>query len=511
MEWKKYLRRPEGAAAASAFLCGLLVHCFGLVNMLHNYDNIIVNPQGYGTGVSSGRWFLTIVGDAVQKIVGNYNMTWFNGVMFIALAALSAAVFVGTLRVPTSSTTCAVLVGMLFAAFPTATSALLFTFLSAYHGLALLLSVVAAWALLRGRAVGFAASILCIAMSMGIYQAYVPVTVSVVVLTLLVQMLTEDVTFMQMLRKGLYCCLNIALGVAAYFVFLRLCLNHYQVELSTYQNINTMGQLSIGQLPGLIVRAVKLFCLLPLRDYCTLAPIPLLKAGYLLAGVESAVLIVLQLIRGRKKLPQIIMTGLLCAAFPVAVNLIVIMCPNSYIYTMMVYAFVVALCMPLVLCETLPDMLHGKKVIRRIAVFTAAAVVFGNAYVANVNYTGLYYANRQTENYLNAMVAQVRMTEGYDSEKEWAFVGDNVRDPALSNGWNNAIRGGGNSTAGGLINAYSREAWIEFFLGCRFPMAWPETVEALKTNEEVLQMPCWPAQGSIKVIGDQVVIKLEQP
>ena len=510
MEWKKYLRRPEGAAAASAFLCGLLVHCFGLVNMLHNYDSIIVNPQGYGAGVASGRWFLTVLGDLVQRVTGNYNLSWFNGVVFIALVSLSAAVLVETLGVPVGKMTGA-LIGMILVSFPTSTSVLFFPYAAGYHGAALLLSVTAAWALLRGGKAGFVGSIFCIAMSMGIYQAYLPVTVSLVVLVLLIQTLREDVTFRQIFCKGLYCCLNIALGVGLYFAAVELSLNFYQVELHSYQNIDTMGQISIAELPVLIAAAVKGFCLLPLRDYCHLASLPVLKAGYLLAGIVSCVLICALLISRRKKLPVVIMTGLLCAVFPLAVNLIVVMCPNSHIYTLMVYPFAVALCMPLALYEAQPETNRWKPAVRKATAAILLAVVMGNAYVANVNYTGLYYANRQTENYLNAMVAQVRMTEGYDSEKEWAFVGDNVRDPALSNGWNNAIRVGGNSTASGLINAYSREAWIEFFLGCRFPMAWPETVEALKTNEEVLQMPCWPAQGSIKVIGDQVVIKLEQP
>ena len=42
------------------FVAGIIIHLFGLVNVLQNYDNIIVQPIGHGISLFSGRWFLFI-------------------------------------------------------------------------------------------------------------------------------------------------------------------------------------------------------------------------------------------------------------------------------------------------------------------------------------------------------------------------------------------------------------------------------------------------------------------
>lgn len=101
------------------------------------------------------------------------------------------------------------------------------------------------------------------------------------------------------------------------------------------------------------------------------------------------------------------------------------------------------------------------------------------------------------------------MTEGFDSEKEWAFLGE-ITDPLLNPAWDYELSYGGNYTVDGTLEAYSRGHWIWQYNGYRPPMASEEKVLALWETEEVRQMPCWPDQGSIRVIGDTVVIKCQE-
>ena len=178
----EFWKTPEAAAVAAALAVGLLVHLFGLVNILHNNDDIWQQPMGYGAGITSGRWLLTILGDFLMRCGFGYNLPVVNGVLFLVLVALCAGVIVSLLAI--HSRGMAVLFGMLFAVFPSATSVLFFKYTTVYYGIALLLSVLAAWAL-QGRRFGLLISALCTALSLGIYQAYVPVTVTLLVLVLL--------------------------------------------------------------------------------------------------------------------------------------------------------------------------------------------------------------------------------------------------------------------------------------------------------------------------------------
>ena len=85
---KKYARSPAYKAAVSVMVCGIVVHAFGLVNILHNYDNILQQPKGYGAGITSGRWLLTLLGDFCQNILDlGYNLPLINGLAYLALIA----------------------------------------------------------------------------------------------------------------------------------------------------------------------------------------------------------------------------------------------------------------------------------------------------------------------------------------------------------------------------------------------------------------------------------------
>jgi len=91
---KELLKTPAGISIAAAMGVGSVVHLFGFVNVLHNYDDIAQQPRGYGTGISSGRWLLSLLGDSAEWLGGNYNLPLVNGLLFIALLAISAGLLV---------------------------------------------------------------------------------------------------------------------------------------------------------------------------------------------------------------------------------------------------------------------------------------------------------------------------------------------------------------------------------------------------------------------------------
>ena len=154
----------------------------------------------------------------------------------------------------------------------------------------------------------------------------------------------------------------------------------------------------------------------------------------------------------------------------------------------MVYSFALVPCVPLVLIETFPKTDGLLKKLQRTlagaAVCFVLIIVTCNAYMANVNYTSLYYANRQTENYLNSMVAQVRLTEGFTPDKKWAPLGA-INDPLLQGTWNNTPLYGGNRHSNDLLTAYSWQSWINLYHGYALPWANHEEIMALADNKIV--------------------------
>ena len=464
--------KPPHLAAAAAFGSGLLVHLFGLVNVLHNYDDIAQQPRGYGTGVTSGRWLLSIMGDFCDAIGGNFNLPTVNGLLFLLLIAVSAGLLVSVFRFRNRAS--AALMGVLFAVFPSAFSTLAFRYTAVYYGVAILLSVAAVW-LFQRCSWGFFLSALCIACSLGIYQAYVPITIGMFVLMLLQESLSDDADFRKLLRRSLACCGVLLLGLLLYYVFLKLTLCLYGTQLSDYQGVS-------------------------------------IKAAYLLIGLFSGVLLVFLLIKRVRKPSIRLFSLLLCAVFPVAVNFVVIMCPDSWIYTLMVYSLVLISYVPLILLNQLIE--DDRKrlwlgIVKKGVAIMLSVLALCYAYQTNVNYTALYYANRQVENYFSSIVTQVRMADGFTPDMEWALFGD-FEDPLLGCYWEYEMTYGGVEFTQWLLNRYSWWDWIHNYYGYAIPTASDEKIRVLAQSDAVRAMPCWPADGSIQVVGDTVVIKCQE-
>ena len=508
---QKFLRTPQGIGLVSALCCGVVTHGFALVNVLHNYDNILQQPKGLGVGILFGRWLLSALGDFNDVVFDlNYNLPLVNGLAFLLFIALSAAVLIDVLKI--KRTGCAILVGCLMATFPTVGATMAFRYTAPYYGLALLLAVLAAWEADRKRCWGWLLSALLLTLSMGLYQAYPPVTISLFVLVLMRDALDEQAQLKPLIFRGLRYCASLLLAVAAYFVMLKVVMaaysSHLTVSLQDYQGVSTMGQISLRELPFLIKQAWLSAVLFPVHDYCSLTSTTQMKLVWtLLVGTTLVLGIYLLLHRRPKPLlgAFFVVMGLV---FPLAVNFIMVMCPDSVIYTIMVYSFVLVGCAPLMLLELLPK--PHKGFVRTICTL-AALVVFYNGYYTNFNYMKLYYANRQVENYLSGLVAQIRMTPGYTPEKTWAFLGD-LDDPKMYELWYEEPTYGGiiGCSAEGLMNAgHSKTTWFDNYIGYGVGFAPQEQCQMLAEDPAVKQMPTWPSAGSIQVVGEYVVVKFQ--
>ena len=501
-QWKK---TPECSALVSALVYGMLVHLFALTNVLHNHDNIASQPGGYGLGVDMGRWFLEILGRVFDKAGLNYNLPSVNGFLYIALLAVAAALLVSVLKI--RSKVSAVLIGGLFVAFPTVTATMIYRYTTIFYGISAVMAVMAVWVFRKFRGSLLVSAVL-IALSMGIYQAYVPLTIALFVLQLICEGLRGEADAKQLVLHGLADCLALVLGLALYFVGSKISVALYGQDLVDYQGVSTMGAITVSQLPKLVMKALKAVYRLSIRDYCGVANRALMRIAYLLLGVSSVAMMLWIFVKKIRNVGTCIITGLLLVAFVLAVGFVEVMVPDGWIYTLMVFSFSLLACAPLAFLECLPD--EDKKKMtdfcRKAVILLVALLVFFYGYYANVNYTAAYFAGEQIENYLSGVVIRTTMTEGFTTDKQWALMGD-IQDPLFDSPWQEEISYTGLGFTQYLLNQYSRRDWIENYIGYDIPRADAETMAALAETEEVKAMPCYPNAGSIRVIGDVVVVK----
>ena len=504
---KQLGRTPEFAAFAAAIVYGLLVHSFALNNILHNHDNIASQPGGYGMGMALGRWVLAYFGKFMDKAGLNYNLPSINGMVYIAILAVAAALIISVLKIRNRMS--AVIIGALFVAFPTVTTTMIYRYTAFFYGVSTLLAVLAVWVLGRFRW-SVAVSAILIGLSMGIYQAYAPLTIGLMVLQLILLGLEGKMDARKLVIRGLWDCLALVLGLGLYFAGMKLNMAFFGNELVEYQGVSTMGNISVSQLPHLVINGLKAVCCLPLQDYCGVANRALMRIAYLLLGICSAAVVLWIFVKKIRNPFTCVIIGLLCIAFLLAVGFIEVMVPDGWVYTLMVYSFVLLAIAPLSYLEHLPreekkNLMDG---FRKAICLLAVVLVLFYGYYANVNYTAVYFAGEQIDNYLSGVVVKATMTEGYTTDKQWALLG-NVQDPLFGSPWEEEISYTGLGFTQYILNQYSQGDWIENYIGYDLPMASEEEKLELAATEEVKAMPCYPNAGSIRIVGDTVVVKFQ--
>ncbi len=513
MDFTRKFESPENMSFLTTFAIGFTTHLFGFINVIHNFDDIANLPAGSGAGIISGRWFLTILDTLFTKIGITYNLPYVNAILFILLLSVSVKYMIHILEIKNRAS--AILIGAVFVVFPSVTSTLFYRFTTVIYGIAILCAVMAVWCVKRFK-FGIILSIFLIACSLGIYQAYVTITISLMVIELLRNNLTKNSEAKDMIKQGATYVGTLILGLVTYYILLKICLMAFHAQLSTYKGIDKMGVIEIAQLPGLLKRTFYGFVSIVFDDYKGVSQTSMIQLGILLLGCICVGLIILTLKAHKKKLDSVVLTFLLCAIFPFAINFIVIMCPIGNIYTLMVYSFALIFIVPFVLLEIIEPLQFSeklfsncKKYIKKAVLFVTLAIILNYAYLANLNYTQLYYTTRKTENYMSSLVLQVRMTEGFNTSLKWAFIGNYFQDSLLHNNWEGVSLYGGNTSPLVLINSYSRNSWISNYFGYNIPFAHESQLDELEKNTKVMDMPCFPDDGSIQIIDDVVVIKLE--
>ena len=491
----------------AALCAGLVAYGFAMTNILNNQDNISNTPGGYGAGTASGRWFLEYLAETVRAVWGTNTLPLFNGLLSIVFVALAACLAASVLEL--QSRPFRILTGALFVTFPSFAMTMLFMFTVGYYAFALLLTLVGVYVAKRFGLYGIVPGAVCMALALGIYQAYLPVAAALFLLILLRRGCSDNPppardAFLQ----GLRFLSVLVLGLLLYMLLLRLALYQSGEILNDYQQIDEMGSLSLAELPRMFADACRDFLALPFRERYAVNSTPMIRFALLCALALSAVLFAWLEIRGRAEIKVKLCNLLWFVLFPAAAFGIVILCYHSSIFGRMVYGAVTAYLLPLVLLECAP-----RATVRLPAAALSVLLLLASANYAwqsNENYMVLYYTNRQTEHYFASMVSRIRATPGYRQDLPLAFIGEDIRDAAFANNIyrRTAHRYGGYSETSNYLKA--GKSYMSHYLGFQQPEAAGETVDALADTPEVRAMPCYPDDGSIKVVGGCIVVKLEE-
>lgn len=492
-------------AFIAALVAGLIAHMYMFTNKLPNFDDLI-GIDNFGVTFKNGRWFLWIVGAVAYHLDFVFSLPWTNGMLTLIILGISAGMIADLLDI--KSKTANALLGAALVVFPSWTSTFFYMFTAPYYALALFMSVVSVYFMVRYKKGIFVSAIL-LACSLGIYQSYLPFTATLYVVILFLMLFDDKYGYLDILRKSLlYLCSMIA-GTVVYFICMKLSLLITGQELNSYKGISTMGTFELARIPEIGRTITVNFFGIFLNNNMEISYNYITKGMYFVLYIASLVMVLHLLIVKIKKhdILKAVETIVLFGIYIIAINSIYIMCEDG-IYSLMYYSYAFLMIFPLALLDRC---IRGEKKIQWIGMeYVVTVVVFigvaSYCHFANGEYLSMQLSYEQAASYYTTMITQIKSVDGYRDDMKVVFSGLDIVDKTLyRNEIMNTFSMSGRDDA--LAEAYSKQNFIRYYCGFDAETADIDVLSEI-SKTKLAQMPSYPNAGSIQVMDDVVVVKL---
>lgn len=483
----------------AALVIGLLAHAMTLVNKYSFHDDI---NQLFGAGSTypSGRWMLGVLFELEQTLWGSgtYSIPVVNGMVSIVLLGLTACLMIYLLDI--KRTAVCIGVGGIIVSFPVVCGMFGYMFTAHYYMFALLMAVGGTVLMCKSRKwYLLATGILLDACAIGVYQAFIPVILSVAVLWVISKAWNGEMTWPRFLLecgKLLLTCLG---AVVVYFALNKLFLAIKDVELVSYQGISSMGSESVGTYLKRILTAFMEFLRPTTQGETDMFPFRLRWLYWISFGLAALGILLRMVHNGAVKGLQLLLP---VAVLPLACNFIYVMCDQETIHSLMLFGQVGFLLLVALLADRMELRVLGSAA---AAVLLLCSVMFVR--LDNALYLRAEFEQTRAVQYFTTMVTQIKSCEGYESQMPVAFVGlGNNQDSTVKNiSQFNALRITPYRGMEGLVDNYVAQKFVERWCGFNPTYAPANQYAQLP---EVEAMPCYPDDGSIRIISGTVVVKI---
>lgn len=494
-----------------AFLCGFLttltVHAYAFVTHINIHDQVR-NVFAIPATVTLGRWLLGPLLDIGTRL----SMPWFNGLMLALALGLTSAVltelFGLTRRLPM------LLTALVLCTFPTLTESILYIHVVDAYGYAILLAALAALLTDRYRW-GFLPGAVCLTLSLGIYQAYLPLMIGWLTIRGLQRLLREE----EMPPRALLWLVAryaaaLMLGAAAYLLINRLVIASEGVTLDSYMGVSTMGQVQLKNVGHLLKSAYLNFFKHYLTEAATLYGTLLAVFNGVVLAFDAVALVWLTFSKRRGWFAALVAMGVL-AMLPLLFDTIYLLNSDG-VHQLMIYAIACPYWLALVLMNSLSEWPRPRAAIRTsvagVMVAVLLAVCFSYTVYANQLYYLLNLNFEATSQYASRVLYRLESREDYTADTPVLFVGSVGKSsygiiPFYQQSFERLAQV---SPFFVLQSDSHTRGFFRSYLGVDFPMADAETNAAILSGDEVKAMPEYPAQGCMQMIDGVLVVKLGQ-
>lgn len=496
-------------ALAATFLWGFAAHGYMFVDNSVSHDSLRefhAEILGNNIKMGSGRIFTSLYRDLLGSDV---TLPWLTGILALAWIGLAVYLTVRLFRVE-SRVTVALIAGIFTTNIAVSSTTATYIHDLDSYVFSMLCAVAAAW-LWREWKWGWLLGALLAAGAIGIYQGYLFVTVTLVMLACIFRLYQRE-SFRTVFGEGLKAVAMLLLGGALYYIAMKamLALTGTWLVKGDYNSMDLILHQSPADILGLVGAAYGDWFRRLWEAYSS-------YPGILIKGATAVFFLVCGgglltvLLDKNTGLWEKGLCLLLAALLPLGMNLIYVL-TISRSHDLMTFPIWLFYLFALLSADYLAKKwLKPGRWVRGVCIMLAVLVLYGNVRFSN----GMYMKkDLEFDAYLSLMtriVTRMEMMEDYmPGETAVVFVGNpenhNAMIPGFKDYWN--VIG---MTSSDLLLAPTRDryqAYFDYILSLPINLADQELWNRVSGSEASKAMPCYPAQGCMELRNGILVVKL---
>lgn len=406
-----------------------------------------------------------------------------------------------------------ILVSLIISTFPSLALSFSYLFMVEIYMTSLLLAVLSVWLSTKWK-YGFIPGSFCIALSLGNYQSYIAMSVSLIIIYIIKEIIDKKKN-KDILKDILKLFIMGLLGIILYFIILKILLLINKTSLSNYKGANSMGIPPISEWPKLIFRTYKHFI-----GY-------FIGKSYFRVSIFESIIristIILTLITLFTKITKekiyknktnIILLSIIIILLPLTFNIVDFMAYKADLTSLQIFSFSsLYLLIILIVDKTKAKFLNTVIVILIISIGIMNFITTNKYYFKQETYY------KYTENFNNRLLNKIESTEGYYYGIPIIFKGEinsnfykelhclpNINDNIT---FDQSLWGGKYIGYEDLY-IYNNDRKIFTMINNEFGVylnrATDEERDKIKDNKDYNNMKSYPEKDSIKIINGILVI-----
>lgn len=379
---------------------------------------------------------------------------------------------------------------------------------------ALLLSVLAVF-LWKKYKKGFIGGMFCVGISLGFYQSYFSVTITLVLIDLIMELL-DGTDFQKIIKKGL-CALAMFLGGGIlYWVALKIIPVITGVSLIS-GNYNSVDKALSLSWKGIIYNSIAAWKVSVKRILTAVSGYPqsFVRAIHLVMIGVFGMLIFCMIFLSKNHQKEKMFSLVLIAILPLSMNVAHVL-TGGMSHDLMFYAvWLVYLLVILTAGKAYVFAKENKCNIYKkgsvVLLFLVAVILWGNVQTANAVYLEKEMEQRANASFFTRVLYEMEHTAGYTGgETPVVFVGKPDSVLTRMEGFEKyySITGNEYYYVIGALGRGRYKNYFEYNLGNPLVIANNDVWQEMQENEEVKKLPSYPAEGSLKMIDGTLIVKL---